>query len=201
MSDSGTTQRLQRCIDRLNAGDVVARDELLRHSQERLCILTRRMLYRFPAVHRWEETDDILQQALMRLDKMLNRLEVATARDFLRLATTNIRRLLIDAARHHGGACGLGTNQAAAGNRDAVPDSPDNAGLREAEALLTWGEFHERVDRLPEEEAEVFELLWYHELNQEEAAELLKISLSTLKRRWQAARIHLIESFDGELPF
>jgi RNA polymerase sigma factor (sigma-70 family) len=200
MSDSDTTQRLQRCLDRMHAGDPTARDELLRHSRDRLCVLTRRMLWRFPNVRRWEETDDILQQTLVRLDRMLDRVEVASTRDFLRLAATNIRRLLIDYARHYGGPRGLGANHATP-DADASDDRSPGHAAPEAEAMLGWGEFHERVSTLPEEEAEAFELLWYHELTQEEAAEVLGLSVSTVKRRWQSARVRLMDSFGGESPF
>lgn len=200
MSDSDTTQRLQRCLDRLHAGEESAREDLLRHSRDRLLTLTRRMLWRFPNVRRWEETDDILQQTLLRLDRMLDRVEVGSTRDFLRLAATNIRRLLIDYARHYGGPRGLGTNHATPDHDESGDRAPGEA-APEAEAMLGWSEFHERVSALPDEEAEAFELLWYHELTQEEAARLLGLSVSTVKRRWQAARIRLMESFGGELPF
>lgn len=199
MSESDTTQRLQRCLDRLHIGDPTAREELLSHSRARLCALTHRMLWRFPNVRRWEETDDILQQTLVRLDLMLDRIEVKSTRDFLRLAATNIRRLLIDYARHYGGPHGLGANHATPAGDDSVDRAPAQV-APEAEAMLGWSEFHERVDTLPDDEAEAFELLWYHELTQEEAAELLGLSVSTVKRRWQSARVRLMESFGGESP-
>jgi DNA-directed RNA polymerase specialized sigma24 family protein len=37
-------------------------------------------------------------------------------------------------------------------------------------------------------------LLWYQELTQEDAAKLLDISVRTVKRRWQSARIKLFET-------
>jgi RNA polymerase sigma-70 factor (ECF subfamily) len=47
------------------------------------------------------------------------------------------------------------------------------------------------VDSLPDEEREVVQLLWYEGLRQPEAAVVLGISLATLKRRWQVARLRL----------
>ena len=64
----------------------------------------------------------------------------------------------------------------------------------EPQSIEDWTAFHEEVDRLPEEEQEVFGLLWYGGLNQADAAKALGISLATLKRRWQAARLHLHEA-------
>jgi RNA polymerase sigma factor (sigma-70 family) len=48
---------------------------------------------------------------------------------------------------------------------------------------------------LPAEEQEVINMLFYEGFNQEETAEFLGISLSTVKRRWHAARLKLAETF------
>ncbi len=68
----------------------------------------------------------------------------------------------------------------------------------EPENIEAWAKFHEVVEALPEPEREVVNLLWYEEMSQPEAAEVLGISLATVKRRWQSARIRLSESLDGE---
>jgi RNA polymerase sigma-70 factor (ECF subfamily) len=47
---------------------------------------------------------------------------------------------------------------------------------------------------LPDEEREVVNLLWYDELTQEEVATVLNVSLRTVKRRWQSARLKLAEA-------
>ena len=70
----GSTQ-IQRCIDRLRSGDATARDELLAHAVDRLTRLTRKMLRDFPGVHRWEETDDVLQNAVLRLCRALEEVQ------------------------------------------------------------------------------------------------------------------------------
>src|SRR4051794_41953005 len=68
MSDEAVnTAQLNNWIDRLRAGDPAARDELLRKVCNRLERLARKMLQRFPDVRRWAQTDDVLQNALMRL--------------------------------------------------------------------------------------------------------------------------------------
>ncbi len=56
------------------------------------------------------------------------------------------------------------------------------------------------TERLPAEEREVFDLLWYQELSQAEAAALLGVSERTIKRRWQSARIMLHDALKGEIP-
>jgi RNA polymerase sigma-70 factor (ECF subfamily) len=193
-----TTLYLQGCLDRLRAGEPAARDDLLSHSRERLLALTARMLSRYPRLRRWEEPDDVLQNALLRVGRMLDQVEVASVGDYLRLAATNIRRELLDLIRHHYGPRGGGANHATPPPGGAGDPAAESSGG--TLSLTDWTEFHERAGRLPDGEREVFDLLYYHALTQEEAAEVLGISLSTLKRRWQSARLALMESLGGRPP-
>src|SRR5205814_8852309 len=63
-----TTILLQDCLDRWRAGDEKARDELIGRSCERLRRLTRTILHAdFGRVRAAEETDDVLQTAVVRL--------------------------------------------------------------------------------------------------------------------------------------
>ena len=56
------------------------------------------------------------------------------------------------------------------------------------------------VGQLPEAEQKVFELYVYGEHSQPEIAEILGISLRTVKRRWQSARLLLHQVLHGEMP-
>src|SRR5262245_35464825 len=66
------------------------------------------MLKGYPNVRRWEQTDDVLQNAVIRLHRALQQLTVQTPLDFFRLAALNIRRELLDLARHYYGPQGRG---------------------------------------------------------------------------------------------
>jgi RNA polymerase sigma factor (sigma-70 family) len=59
---------------------------------------------------------------------------------------------------------------------------------------------YRRGGQLPNKEHEVFDLLWYQGLTQDEAAQLLGVSKRTIKRRWQSARLQLFEALGGHLP-
>ena len=96
----------------MNAGDASARGELVGHARERLLRLTRKMLQDFRRVHRWEDSDDVLHDALFRLDQALQVVKVASVREFFRLAAKQIRRQLIDLARHYYGPQGPGKKHA-----------------------------------------------------------------------------------------
>jgi RNA polymerase sigma-70 factor (ECF subfamily) len=200
---SSQTTHIQACLDRLRGGDEAARAELLSCACERLRNLARKMLKSYPNVHRWEQTDDVLQNAVLRLHRTLRQLPVETPRDFFRLAALNIRRELLDLAKHYYGPQGQGAHHATSGphaNTCGSRAEPLADPSEEPSRLATWGEFHERIAALSEEERETFDLLYYQGLTQAEAAELLGVSESTVKRRWQAARLALHEALQGEVP-
>jgi RNA polymerase sigma-70 factor (ECF subfamily) len=200
MSDLSFTAQLQNWLDLLRQGDTRARERLIEHTCERLRCLTRKMLGGFPGVRRWEQTDDVFTEALSKLHHSLEAVCPESPRQFYGLAATQIRRVLIDMARHYQGPEGLGSNQETGGVEGVRRGAAGKADDRTAEPgnLLEWTEFHALVDSLPEEEREVFNLLWYEGLPQGEAARILGISPRTLTRRWQDARLRLFRARKGE---
>jgi RNA polymerase sigma-70 factor (ECF subfamily) len=208
MSREDNSTQIRFCIDRLVAGDESARDELLAHASDRLTRLTRKMLRDYPRVQRWEQTDDVLQNAALRLCRALAVVHPLTAVDFFRLAAKQIRRELVDLARHYGGAHGLGRNQAsnarpaarASGITSSAPDLNPVDTTHDPGRLASWTDFHRQVDALPAEEREVLDLLYYQGIPQAEAAAILHISERTIKRRWQSARLRLFDALEGRMP-
>jgi RNA polymerase sigma-70 factor (ECF subfamily) len=201
MSDSNSCLSiLQHLLPRAVAGDEAAVNALLRHCGDRLTVLTRRMLGDFQRVRRWVETDDVLQSALLRLLGALRSVRPQTPRDFFALASLQIRRELIDLARHFYGPEGIGANHDSrppAGPGSAVGHDP--ADVRQAATPpARWAELHELTDQLPPEEREVVGLLFYQGLSQAEAVEVLGVSLRTLQRRWHDALCRLHRAWTGE---
>ena len=68
----------------------------------------------------------------------------------------------------------------------------------EPQGLARWTDLHRAIAALPDAEREAFDLLWYHELPQAEAAALLGISERTLQRRWRSARCRLGAAWLGD---
>jgi RNA polymerase sigma-70 factor (ECF subfamily) len=191
---------VQSLLPRAVAGERAALDALLRHCGERLTLLTRRMLGDFPRVRRWAETDDVLQNALVRLVSALRHTQPATARDFLALASVQIRRELIDLVRHYYGPEGIGANHASHppdGSRDGSPDPADVR--NEPASLAQWTELHELIERLADEDREIIGLLFYQGLSQAEASEVLNVSLRTIQRRWHDALCKLHRMLNGDI--
>ncbi len=199
-SDDRTTV-IQGWLDRLQAGDDSARDALLATASDRLARLARKMLKGFPGVGRWEQSADVLQNALIRLDRALRSVVPPTAQDFFRLAAAQIRRELIDLTRHYQGPAGLGANHDTRGesHRTDEPGQPADS-TYEPGQLAAWTEFHARIESLPDADRELFDLLWYQGLTQAEAALVLGVSERTVNKRWIAARLSLRDALGGRLP-
>jgi RNA polymerase sigma-70 factor (ECF subfamily) len=202
MRESAHTAQLQDLLVRLRAGEDSARGELLAHAAERLRHLSRKMLRRFPRLRRWEQTDDVLQNATLRLHRALAEASPESPRHFYNLAALQVRRELLDMSRHHFGPHGQAAHHHSEDGADeeggSLLQEPD--GTEEPASLEGWARFHEGVEALPEPEREAFNLLWYEGLTQEQAAEVLGVGLRTLKRRWQQARLLLYEALHGEPP-
>jgi RNA polymerase sigma-70 factor (ECF subfamily) len=203
-SDDRTTV-IQGWLARLQAGDDSARDTLLASARDRLAKLARKMLKGYPGVARWEQPDDIVQNALIRLDRSLRAVAPPTARDFFCLAAAQVRRELIDLARHYQGPQGLGAHHATpAGRGDSADGVAPAAAAPETTydpgRLASWAEFHAAVAALGDADRELFDLLWYQGLTQAEAAALLGVTERTVNSRWLAARVRLGDSLGGQLP-
>jgi len=190
------TMAIDRCLEMLREGDTGVRGELLNLTQQQLMRMTAKMKRDFRGVGRWEQTEDVFQNASMRLYEAIASTRIEDKRHFFRLAALQIRRELIDLCRHYRGPLGQGANHATQprdrdgeGERVAAYDPGDLT--NNPAHLQAWTDFHQCVNQLPDREREVFELLWYHELKQEEAAEMMEMSTRNIKRLWRSARLML----------
>jgi RNA polymerase sigma factor (sigma-70 family) len=66
------------------------------------------------------------------------------------------------------------------------------------QTLSVYSELHFAVDRLPEIERKVVDLIWYHDLTQSEAARILNLSEQQVRRNWVSARLNL-HQFLGDI--
>lgn len=187
------TDALQRLLDHAAVARPEVYDELLLRACDRLRLLARRRLRGFPALRRWVETDDVVQQAMLRLHRCLAEVKPATVSDFLGLAGVQIRRELHDLHRHHFGPQGHAANHDTDGRGLAADDGggPLGNAAADPEVPVGWDTFDTLVGRLPEEEKAVVDCIFVNDLTQEETATVLGCSLRTVKRRWQSARLRL----------
>jgi RNA polymerase sigma factor (sigma-70 family) len=196
----GQTTEAGDLLERLRAGDPSARASLIVLAQGRFAALARTMLRRYPHVRRWEETDDLLQAALMRLHRGLAEVRPEDVPHFDNLAATQMRRELIDLARSYHGPKGIGANH----HTDGTDPGGRLAQVAEAsgqpDSLEEWTAFHEAVDRLPDEERQIMDLLWYRGFTHAQSAESLGVATKTIQRRWASARLMIRELLQGNQP-
>jgi RNA polymerase sigma factor (sigma-70 family) len=193
--DSDLDVAIAACLKRLAEGDDSARAKLLEICDGRLRKLSHRLLGKFARVRRWDNTDDVAQNAAMRLYRALGETVPDSSRGLMGLMATVIQRELLDLARKHAGAMSYaanhGTNirEGTVSGVFVVDETPDvGDGLEDEIPLDRWEAFHAAVEALPEEHREVFKLVWYLGTDRETATKTLGMSIRTVGRRWQEAR-------------
>jgi RNA polymerase sigma factor (sigma-70 family) len=189
-----TTAELEELILRLRAGDPAARQELINRVYPRLRRLAGKLLGEsFPRLKgrpAWQSTSDVANEASLRLYQALAEVQPATVQDFFRLAACRVRWILLDLARKPA----LPLDQ---GPPPEGPDLPGPAGAPDSDVAprsAAWVRLHEQVEQLPAEERAVVDLLFYAALTEAEAAEVLRVSARTVRRRWLRAKLKLFEA-------
>jgi RNA polymerase sigma factor (sigma-70 family) len=205
MGDDATdNSELSLLLDRLAAGHLEARDRIIEITSGRLRVLASRMLSRFPNVRRWDDTDDLFQNAVMRLHRALGQVQPDSPRAIMALAATQLHRELIDLARRYRGPMSFEANHAsqarpASDLSESTPLPVDRAPTAD-ESLDRWALFHDAIAGLPYDQREVFHLVWYLGADQKTIARLLECSERTVKTRWRQAREAVRRALDGESP-
>lgn len=187
-------------LHRIRANEPKAKEELISHSMERLQKLSRRMFRKFPKLRTLEETDDVVQKLVIRLHKMLSELIPSDTASYFRLASQNISWVLKDLAR-------------SSAAKYKPKNSGDLASTTQREGLLNtkdpnggpasfaeWADFYEKIEQLPDENLQIFDLLWFQGLSQEDAAKILNMPLRTLARKWMITRVLIKTLLNNQLP-
>ena len=203
MDDTPLPHKVEDCLRDLAVGDDTARERILELCQERLRHLTQRMLRGFPSVKRWEDTDDVYQNAILRLYRCLGEVTIESPREIMALAATQIHRELIDLARHHAGPMSFGANHVTGSHPiDDHSNSrhPQDERHDTATTIDRWTRFHQAVEMLSSEQKEVFQLVWYLGADQKTIADLVGCSVRTVKNRWRGARESIRATLNDEPP-
>jgi RNA polymerase sigma factor (sigma-70 family) len=197
MSEEPTTAAVQRYLDAL-AGDQPAEPivrALLDRAVRRLHLLCANLLYRNyrrltrPPLNL--QPDEVLSAVVERMLKALRAVRPQTVRQFFALVNQHMRWELNDLARR------LDEQPAAVefcDERVAAPPSSGSGLSPDGRRML------EAIDRLPEDEREVFGLVRIQGLTQGEAAGLLGVSAKTVQRRLNRSLVLLAEQLDDLRP-
>ena len=204
MDDSPGQTRIGLALERLAAGDASATEDLIAWATERMREISHRMLRTFPTVSRWEQTNDVVQNAALRLDRALRDTVPTSAGGLVGLAATKIRRELLDMAKKYRGPESFAAHHETNYQRldgEMRGKVEDAAQAPESPADFDrWTRLHTLAAELPQEERDVFQMCWYLGLKQDEIAQQLGCSVRTVKRRWEVAKQMLAEAMPGERP-
>ncbi|MBX9622722.1 MAG: sigma-70 family RNA polymerase sigma factor [Gemmataceae bacterium] len=177
------------------AGDPAAAGDIITHCGERLKALARRVFRDYPRLRNQTQTTEVYDEFVAALIVTLRKKTFDTTPDFLRYAGRMIHNQLLSLTRKKwpdplGGPGSDGSDRAA-----GVPGREDDP-----YKIAARREVHEKVAALPPDQRELFFLIIYDGLTLEETADLLGVSLSTLKRRWREAKIALRQGLGDDPP-
>lgn len=197
LGDEPTTAAVQRLLNAL-AGDTPPEPivrELLDRAVCRLEVLSAAQLHRsYPRLARPPlnlQTNELLGGVVAGLIPAMRKVRPRTPREFFGLAAQHIRWQLNDLAR-------LLDQRSAVLMLDegGVPAPPSTGSVLTPNARRML----EAIDGLPEEEREAFNLIRVQGLTYPEAAEVLAVSVKTVQRRVNRARLLLAERLDDLRP-
>jgi RNA polymerase sigma factor (sigma-70 family) len=202
---AGFTTRLGELLEAHAAGKPEAFDDIVRHAQDRLRRFASAMLRTSQVAREWHDTDDLLQGALIRLERALRDCQPTEATAFRKLATVQLKRELRDLIkalrrrkRDVGRVSRLDNPVDVGGTSPRAMDPADPA--TNHEHLLDWTELHDSIERLPDDQREVMDLIFYNGQTHEQAAALLGVASKTVQRRLRQAKEQLagaIKHFPG----
>src|SRR5262245_62200608 len=180
MGEEHTTAVVQRYLNELNQdspAEPVVR-ALLDGAVRRLHLLCATLLYRsYPRLAQPPlnlQADELLSSVTERLLKALREARPGTVRQFFALANQHMRWELNDLARR------LDDQPAAVELHEGLVPAPASS----ASGLTPNGRrMLEAIENLPDEEREAFGLVRVQGMTQTEAAQLLGVSVATVKRR------------------
>lgn len=176
ISENTTPGEITELLRRIEQGDAVA--------HERLAQVVRAQLKRIAANHlrrerpdHFYQTSDLVQEAYLRLFRMQD-MQWEGHGHFFRLAAIQMRRILIEYARH-----------AYRHNPINVPlDDVPGLTFSRVPEMLAVDEILYDLEKIDPQRAEIVVLRYFGGYQLDEIARLLGLSYATVKRRWQAAR-------------
>jgi RNA polymerase sigma factor (TIGR02999 family) len=187
MTDNAS-HRITLLLGEWGKGDERALVELMPLVYDELRRMARGYLRRRPAGHTFQTTE-LLHETYLKLAKN-NEQNWENRAHFYGVAAKAMRHILVDHARSkHAEKRG--------GWQERVSLAEDVAGaIVQSRQVLALDDALKALAALDERKSNVVELKYFGGLTNEEAAEVLKISVETVKRDWRFARTWLLRELD-----
>lgn len=200
-----TDRRIEEAIARWKAGDKTAKNDLIAHAKNQVERMTRRLLRHdqaFKEVRKWEQTDDVAQGVFMRLSRMLDQTEIESVRHFFAIAANHIDwqlraiRDLLQAAKRKTPNRLTNVQRNPKGGPPLVDEKLNSIPARE-DGFEKLAQLLDGLETISGEDREIINLILVNGLNLQEAADVMKVSLATLNRRYRQVRAKLAAEIGG----
>ena len=193
MSEFTDSDGMDLLLEKLRNNDKDAKNAIIVQTLNRLERISRRMFHKFPALKQSEETGDILHMLVLKLDKALSTVAPDSVAGYFALVNLNLNWILKELARKTKASGVLKSN----GMNDILNGVSDP--YSGPKSNLEWVDFFEILEKLSQENREVFDLIWLQGLDQKQAAKVLGISLRTFIRRWIKSKLEIRKLINEEL--
>ena len=191
MSDPTPTS-VTELLARARAGNSAALADVFPLIYDELRRLAGQQLRREPDGHTLSPTA-LVHEAYMRLIDY-SRVDWANRAHFMAVASTAMRRILVDHARGHRSL------KRGGGRRPVSIDDVELGTEERADLLLAIDEALERLKAVEPRQAQVVECRFFGGMTEEETAAALGMSLRTVKRDWARANSWLHREIGPEEP-
>ncbi len=183
------SRNLTTLLNAWSNGDSAAGNHLVESLYPELRVIANQRLHGFSGDITLQATE-LLHEAFIRLNDQ-NQVTWANRSHFLAIASTVMRRILLDAARRR-----------TAARRDRRVESPINEDTppissARAEEVIELDAALEELAAMAPRQARVVEMRYFGGLLQEETAEVLGVSVATVKRDWTIAKAWLYRRLNG----
>lgn len=185
-------------LARWSQGEEEVMADVLDHAYDELRALARNYLRRERAGHTFAPTALVNEAYLRILGNDLQTATVENRRHFFALVARAMRRILVEHARRYQAARRFSPT-------DRVPMEDEGFWAHiesRPEEVLALDQALERLRTCSPRQAQVVELRHFGGLTEAEVAEILEVSLPTVKRDWKVARLMLFRALrsDGGQP-
>lgn len=199
-----TLVAMQDLLDSLQRGEDIqsVKDQLISRAYLRLQQLAHRMLYAYDRQKLDEETNGLVAEAYLRLNRSLDDLKPETVRQFFGLAALQMRRHLLDKLRAIHGRGEFKRPKVTS----LTPESPDGSaiqlGMPDAGTTSDWTSIDvlESLDKLEERQRECLVLQHWYGFTHQDIASLMGVSTKTVQRMTNLAFIQLNELLKSYNP-
>jgi RNA polymerase sigma-70 factor, ECF subfamily len=183
---------VEELLQAWNRGDQEAFEKLVSLVDPELRKLATAYLRREPPGHDFETTD-LIDEAFVRLIQE-PRIEWESRKHFFAIAAIRMRQILIDNSRRRLSAKRGGLAERVPLTKVALLPTTDEM----MDEFLALNEALDRLSKVDTRKSRVVELRYFGGLTFQEIAEVLQVSLATVNRDWQVARLWLRRELQEE---